>query len=156
MLCLIYTQDARGRAASKSECVYIRQSTSTCVIKSECVYIKQSTSTCVIKSECVYIRQSTSTCVITNMLHFRDSKNLPKPEVACSASLYSNRRWLWLWGRHFNVFITFHVSMTYPIVLNSIMGLYNHQHGICFKVFIADSGEEFRQLVSNCVFYIRK
>ena len=40
--------------------------------------------------------------------------------------------------------------MTYPIVLISIMGLYSHQHGgVCFKVFIADSGEEFRQLVSN-------
>ena len=53
-------------------------------------------------------------------------------------------------GRYFNVFITFpNVSMTYPIVLISIMGLYIHQHGVCFKVFIADSGEEFHQLVSN-------
>ena len=46
--------------------------------------------------------------------------------------------------------------MMYPIVLILIMELHNHQRGICFKVFIADSGEEFRQLVSNCVFYIRK
>ena len=46
--------------------------------------------------------------------------------------------------------------MTYPIALISIMGLYSHQHGVCFKAFIADSGEEFCQLVSNCVFYILK
>ena len=46
--------------------------------------------------------------------------------------------------------------MMFPIVLISIMGLYSHQHGICLKVFIADSGEEFCQLVSNCVFYIHK
>ena len=46
--------------------------------------------------------------------------------------------------------------MMYPIVLISIMGLYSQQHGVCFKVYIADSGEEFRQLVSNCVFYICK
>ena len=40
--------------------------------------------------------------------------------------------------------------MTYPIVLISIMGLYSHQHGsVCFKVFKANSGEEFHQLVSN-------
>ena len=56
-------------------------------------------------------------------------------------------------GRHFNVFIMFHnVSMTYPIVFILIMGLYSHQHGDCFKVFIADSGEEFCQLVSNCIY----
>ena len=41
--------------------------------------------------------------------------------------------------------------MTYPIAVISIMGLYSHKHGVCFKVVIADSGEEFRQLVSNCV-----
>ena len=46
------------------------------------------------KGECIYIRQSMSACVITNMLLFRDSKNLPKPEVDCSASLYSNRQTL--------------------------------------------------------------
>ena len=48
------------------------------------------------------------------------------------------------------------VSMTYPIVLISIMGLYSHQHGVCFRVFTADSGEVFHQLVSNYVFYICK
>ena len=33
-------------------------------------------------------------------------------------------------GRYFNVFIMFpNISMTYPIVLISIMGLYSHQHG---------------------------
>ena len=46
--------------------------------------------------------------------------------------------------------------MTYPMAVISIMGLYRHQHGVCFKTFIADSGKEFRQLVNNCVFYIRK
>ena len=56
-------------------------------------------------------------------------------------------------GGTFNIFIMFpNVSMMYPIAVISIMGLYSHQHGICFEVFIADSGEEFRQLVSNCVF----
>ena len=60
-------------------------------------------------------------------------------------------------GSILNVFIAFpNVSMMYPIVVISIMGLYSHQHGICFKVFIADSGKEIHQLVSNCVFYIRK
>ena len=55
------------------------------------------------------------------------------------------------------MFKTFpNVSMTYPIVLILIMGLYSHQHGVSFKVFIGDSSKEFRQLVSNCVFYIRK
>ena len=39
-----------------------------------------------------YIRESTSACVITNMLLFWHSKNLPKPEVDSSTSLYSNRR----------------------------------------------------------------
>ena len=40
-------------------------------------------------------------------------------------------------GRYFEVFITFsNVSMTYPIVLISIMGLYIHQHGVSFKVFV--------------------
>ena len=59
-------------------------------------------------------------------------------------------------GRYFNVFITFpNISMTYPMAVISIMGLYSHQLGI-FKAFIADSGEEFHLLVSNCVFYIRK
>ena len=59
--------------------------------------------------------------------------------------------------RYFNVLITFsNISMMHPIVLISIMGLYSHQHGVCFKVFIANDGKEFRQLVSNCVFYIRK
>ena len=46
--------------------------------------------------------------------------------------------------------------MTYPIAVILIMGLYSHQHGVCFKVFIADSGKEFCQLVSICVFHIHK
>ena len=60
-------------------------------------------------------------------------------------------------GGIFNVFITFpNISMTFPIAIILIMGLYSHQHGICLKVFIAVSGEEFHQLVSNYVRYIRK
>ena len=46
------------------------------------------------EGECVYIRQSTSACVITNIFHFRHCQNLPKPDVRCSAALYSNRYWL--------------------------------------------------------------
>ena len=44
----------------------------------------------------------------------------------------------------------------FPIAGISIMGLYSHSHGVCFKDFIAVSGKEFRQLVSNCVCYIHK
>ena len=59
-------------------------------------------------------------------------------------------------GAIFNVFIMFpNVSMMFPIAFISIMGLYSHSHGICFKVFIAVRGEEFHLLVSNCVCYIR-
>ena len=49
--------------------------------------------------------------------------------------------------------------MTYPTVVHSIMGLYSHSYGVCIKVFMAVSGEEFRQmkkLVSNCACYIHK
>ena len=46
--------------------------------------------------------------------------------------------------------------MTYPMAVISIMGLYSHQHGVCFKAITTDSGEEFRQLVTTCVFYIHK
>ena len=47
--------------------------------------------------------------------------------------------------------------MTYPMAVISIMGLYSHQHGVCFKTFIADSDKEFRHLCNcvvlcNCVF----
>ena len=60
-------------------------------------------------------------------------------------------------GGIFNVFITFlNVSMMYSMVVISIMRLYSHQHGVCFKAFIADSGKEFCQLVNNCVFYMHK
>ena len=48
------------------------------------------------------------------------------------------------------------VSMTYPIVVILIMGLYSCSHGVCFKVFIAISGKEVCQLVSNRVCYICK
>ena len=39
--------------------------------------------------------------------------------------------------------------MTYPMAAISIMGLHSHQHDDCFKAFVADSGKEFCQLVSN-------
>ena len=56
-------------------------------------------------------------------------------------------------GGIFNVFIMFpNISMMHPIVHISIMGLYNHQHGICFEVFIANIGKEFHQLVSNFIY----
>ena len=79
-----------------------------------------------LKGECVYIRKSTSACVITNILHFQHSKNLP--------SLKSTAQLAYIvtdadcdCGRYFNVFITFlNVSMTYPVVLILIMGLYTH------------------------------
>ena len=43
------------------------------------------------KGRCVYIKSTKSACVVTNMLHFWHSKNLSKPEVNCSASLYSKQ-----------------------------------------------------------------
>ena len=90
------------------------------------------------------------------MLHFQHSKNLSKPEITTQLA-YIVTETDCDCGRYFNIFIMFpNVLMTHPIVLISIMGLYSHQHGICFKVFIANSGKEFHQLVSNCVFYIRK
>ena len=56
-------------------------------------------------------------------------------------------------GGYFNVFITFpYISMTYPIVVHLIIGLYSHSFGICIKVFVAVSGEEYceiKTLVSN-------
>ena len=90
-----------------------------------------------------------SACVITNMLHFRHSKNLKLTAqlayIVTDADCDS--------GRYFNIFMMFpNISMTYPIVLILIVELYSHQHDICFKVFIADSGEEFHQLVSNCIY----
>ena len=47
--------------------------------------------------------------------------------------------------------------MMYPIAVISIMGLHSPALTWCwFKVFIADGGKEFHQLVSDCIFYIRK
>ena len=108
------------------------------------------------EGECVYIRQSTSAYVITNMLHFQHSKICPNLKLTAPLAYIVTDADCDC-GRYFNVFIMFpNVSMTYPIVLFSIMGLYSHQHDLCFKVFIADSVEEFHQLVSNCVFYVHK
>ena len=62
-------------------------------------------------------------------------------------------------GAYFNVFITFpNVSMTYPILVYSIVGLYSLSYGICIKAFMAVNGENFlsnqQQMVSNCARYI--
>ena len=90
------------------------------------------------------------------MLHFRHSKNLSNLKLTAQLAYIVTDADCDC-GRYFNVFIMFpNVSMMYPIAFILIMRLYSHQHGICFKVFIADSGKEFCQLVSNCVFYIRK
>ena len=68
---------------------------------------------------CLYIRQSMSACVITNMLHFRHCPNLTLT-VQLVTDTDSDS------GRYFNVFIMLpNVSMTYPIVLILIMGLYS-------------------------------
>ena len=39
------------------------------------------------KGECVCIRQSTSACVITDVCHSLHSKNTPKPDADCLATL---------------------------------------------------------------------
>ena len=101
------------------------------------------------------IRQSMSACIITNVI---------LPALKICPNLKSTAQLAYIVTdtdsdcvRFFNVFIMFpNISMTYPITVISIMGLYSHQHGICFKAFIADSGEGFRHLLTNCVFYIRK
>ena len=59
--------------APEGECVHMAP-------EGECVHMAP-------EGECVYIRKRTSACVITNKLHFWNSKNLPKPEFDCSASL---------------------------------------------------------------------
>ena len=96
------------------------------------------------KGECVYIRQSTSACLITNMLHFQHYKISPNlKSTARLAYIVTNTDTDC--GDILNVFITLpNVSMMFPIAFISIMGLYSHSHGICFKVFIAVSGKEFR------------
>ena len=107
------------------------------------------------EGECIYTRQSTSACVITYMLHFQHYRICPnlKSTVQLGYIVTNTDNDC---GRYFNVFIMFsNVSMTFTITFISIMGSYSHSCGICFKVFIAVSGEEFRQLVSNCVCYIR-
>ena len=48
-------------------------------------------------------------------------------------------------GRYYNILITFsNISMTYPITLISIMGLYSLWYDICIKVFMTISSKEFR------------
>ena len=50
-------------------------------------------------------------------------------------------------GAYFNVFITFpYVSMTYAIIVYSIVGLYNHSYGVCIEAFMAANGEEFHKM----------
>ena len=83
------------------------------------------------------------------MLHFWHSKICPNLNLSAQLT-YIVVDTDYDCGRYFNV------SMMFPIVLISIIRLYSNQHGVCFKGFIGDSGKEFRQLVSNCIFYIRK
>ena len=105
--------------------------------------------------ECVYIRQSTSACVITTILHFWHSKNLPNPKsTAQLRSLYSKIHWQWLWEVFLTLYKVSNVSMTYPIAVILIKGLYSHWYDICFKAFIAISDKQFYQLVSNCIFCV--
>ena len=67
------------------------------------------------EGEYVYIRQSMNACVITNMLHFRHST----PNLNLTTQLaYIVLDADYDYGRYFNV------SMTFPIVLISIMVLY--------------------------------
>ena len=48
-------------------------------------------------------------------------------------------------GAYFNIFIAFpNISMMYPIVVYSIVGLYSYVYGICIKAFMAINCEEFR------------
>ena len=46
------------------------------------------------------------------------------------------------------VFLTFfsNVSMTYPILVYFIVGLYSHSYGVCIKAFMAINGKEFCQI----------
>ena len=87
------------------------------------VYTHNARECAVPKGECAYIRQSTSACVITNMLHFRHSKNLKSTAQLAYIATDTDCDC----GRYHNVFVMFpNVSMTYPIVFISIMGLYSY------------------------------
>ena len=78
------------------------------------------------KGECIYIRQSTSACVIITMLHFQHYKICPNLKLTGQVA-YIVTDTDCDFGRYFNVFITFpNVSMTYPIAVILIMGLYSH------------------------------
>ena len=56
-------------------------------------------------------------------------------------------------GGYFIGIIMFpNVSMTYPILCHSIVGLYRHSHDICIKAFMAIDGKEFCQISNKrCV-----
>ena len=50
-------------------------------------------------------------------------------------------------GGYFNAFITFpSISMMYPKLVYSIVGLYSHSYGICIKAFMAINIQEFCQM----------
>ena len=50
-------------------------------------------------------------------------------------------------GTYFNGFRIFpNVSMMYPILVYSIVGLYSHSHGVCIKAFMAVNGKEVCQI----------
>ena len=110
------------------------------------IYVHDAQGHAVPEGECIYIRQSTSACVITNMLHFWHSKT--RPNLKATAQLtYIVTDADCDYGRLFYIFITFlNVSMTYPILVYSIVGLYSHSYGICIEAFMAINGKEFHQM----------
>ena len=61
-------------------------------------------------------------------------------------------------GGYFNMFITFpNISMTYPILVHSNVGLYSHSYGVCIKAFMGVNGRvssNEHPVVSNCACYI--
>ena len=50
-------------------------------------------------------------------------------------------------GDYFNVFTMFaNISMMYPILVYSTVGLYSHSYGVCIKACMAVNREDFRQM----------
>ena len=68
-----------------------------------------------------------SACVITNMLHFRHSKIHPNLKLTAQLAYIVTDADCDCGSLFFNIFITFpNVSMMYPILVYSILGLYRH------------------------------
>ena len=97
MLMIICVDFCKLCVHSRYVCICISYNTGKSTLPDIYAQCPKACSTYTLESKCVYIRQSMNACVLTNMLHFWHYNNLPKPEVHCSASLYSNRHWQWLW-----------------------------------------------------------